>query len=245
MNGVTGRMGTNQHLVRSILAIREQGGVAAPDELLWPEPLLVGRDERKLRALAEPHGLDAYTTDLDAALADPLRRVLRRPGDEPPRGRGARGDRGRPPRLLREADHRGPRVGARAGAARRRGRRQARRGAGQAVPAGHPDAQARARQRRARPRAVGARRVRLLGLPRARPGAAAAVVELPGAGRRRHRRRHVRPLALRARRAVRLGARGVRARRDPPPGPLRRAGRAVRRDRRGRRVRDVRARRTA
>ena len=27
MHGVTGRMGKNQHLVRSILAIREQGGV--------------------------------------------------------------------------------------------------------------------------------------------------------------------------------------------------------------------------
>ena len=63
MNGVTGRMGTNQHLVRSILAIREQGGV---DGIL-PEPLLVGRDEGRLRALAEPHGLP-YTTDLDAAL---------------------------------------------------------------------------------------------------------------------------------------------------------------------------------
>jgi predicted dehydrogenase len=70
MNGVTGRMGTNQHLVRSILAIRAQGGVAVgAGERLWPEPLLVGRDERKLRALAEPHGLD-FTTDLEAALAD-------------------------------------------------------------------------------------------------------------------------------------------------------------------------------
>jgi predicted dehydrogenase len=69
MNGVTGRMGTNQHLVRSILAIREEGGVAAGGERLWPDPLLVGRDERKLRALAEPHGLD-FTTDLDLALAD-------------------------------------------------------------------------------------------------------------------------------------------------------------------------------
>jgi predicted dehydrogenase len=70
MNGVTGRMGTNQHLVRSILAIREQGGVAAgAGERLWPEPLLVGRDERKLRALAEPHGLD-FTTELEAALGD-------------------------------------------------------------------------------------------------------------------------------------------------------------------------------
>jgi predicted dehydrogenase len=68
MNGVTGRMGTNQHLVRSILAIRDQGGIAAgPCEHLWPEPTLVGRDERKLAALAEPHELE-YTTDLAAAL---------------------------------------------------------------------------------------------------------------------------------------------------------------------------------
>lgn len=65
MNGVTGRMGANQHLVRSILAIREAGGVDG----VWPEPLLVGRDAGKLRALAEPHGL-AWTTDLAGALSD-------------------------------------------------------------------------------------------------------------------------------------------------------------------------------
>jgi predicted dehydrogenase len=70
MNGVTGRMGTNQHLVRSILAIRSQGGVpVGPGDHLWPEPVLVGRDERKLDALAEPHELE-YTTDLARALAD-------------------------------------------------------------------------------------------------------------------------------------------------------------------------------
>jgi predicted dehydrogenase len=68
MNGVTGRMGTNQHLLRSIVAIREQGGIAVgPGESLWPQPLLVGRDERKLAALAEPHELE-YTTDLAHAL---------------------------------------------------------------------------------------------------------------------------------------------------------------------------------
>jgi predicted dehydrogenase len=71
MNGVTGRMGMNQHLIRSILAIREQGGVEVGREVIWPEPLLVGRDERKLARLAAAHGLDRYTTDLDAALADP------------------------------------------------------------------------------------------------------------------------------------------------------------------------------
>jgi predicted dehydrogenase len=70
MNGVTGRMGTNQHLVRSILAIRSQGGIpAGAGEMLWPEPILVGRDQRKLDALAEPHELES-TTDLEAALAD-------------------------------------------------------------------------------------------------------------------------------------------------------------------------------
>jgi len=72
MNGVTGRMGYNQHLVRSILAIREQGGLATPSgEVIWPEPVLVGRNEDKLRAIAERHGLSRYTTNLDAALAEP------------------------------------------------------------------------------------------------------------------------------------------------------------------------------
>ena len=72
MNGVTGRMGTNQHLVRSILAIRDQGGVRTPDgPPIWPEPLLVGRSEEKLRALAHEHGLERFTTSLDEALADP------------------------------------------------------------------------------------------------------------------------------------------------------------------------------
>jgi predicted dehydrogenase len=72
MNGVTGRMGTNQHLIRSILAIRQQGGVSTPSGLtIWPDPVLVGRSEAKLRALAEGHGLERWTTDLDEALADP------------------------------------------------------------------------------------------------------------------------------------------------------------------------------
>ena len=72
MNGVTGRMGTNQHLIRSILAIRRQGGVAGPGgQTIWPEPVLVGRSEAKLRALAERHGLERWSTDLDEALADP------------------------------------------------------------------------------------------------------------------------------------------------------------------------------
>jgi predicted dehydrogenase len=72
MNGVTGRMGANQHLVRSILAIRREGGVGLPDGgRLIPEPLLVGRNEDKLKALAEEHEVESYTTDLEGTLSDP------------------------------------------------------------------------------------------------------------------------------------------------------------------------------
>ncbi len=72
MNGVTGRMGANQHLARSIMAIRAQGGVALDNgDIVMPEPLLVGRSEDKLKALAAEHGGLPYQTDLDAALADP------------------------------------------------------------------------------------------------------------------------------------------------------------------------------
>jgi predicted dehydrogenase len=75
MNGVTGRMGTNQHLIRSILAIRAQGGVASQSgEMIMPVPVLVGRNEAKLQALvdrlAPEYGKIEYTTDLDRALAD-------------------------------------------------------------------------------------------------------------------------------------------------------------------------------
>ncbi|HTR59468.1 MAG TPA: Gfo/Idh/MocA family oxidoreductase [Casimicrobiaceae bacterium] len=71
MNGVTGRMGTNQHLVRSICAIRTAGGVALADgRRVMPDPILVGRSEEKLRALAEAHGIPRWTTDLDAALGN-------------------------------------------------------------------------------------------------------------------------------------------------------------------------------
>ncbi len=71
MNGVTGRMGTNQHLARSILAIRDSGGVRLRDgSRLVPKPVLVGRDERKLATLAKIYSVADYTTDLDAALAD-------------------------------------------------------------------------------------------------------------------------------------------------------------------------------
>ncbi len=69
MHGVTGRMGTNQHLVRSILEIRRQGGVALKDGTrLVPDPILVGRNAAKLEQLAKAHGLERWTTDLGKAL---------------------------------------------------------------------------------------------------------------------------------------------------------------------------------
>ncbi|MFD4584727.1 Gfo/Idh/MocA family protein [Streptomyces sp. NPDC058434] len=71
MNGVTGRMGYRQHLVRSLLAIREQGGLDLGDgAVLWPEPVLVGRREHALREIAGRHGLTEWSTDLEAVLAD-------------------------------------------------------------------------------------------------------------------------------------------------------------------------------
>ncbi len=71
MNGVTGRMGTNQHLLRSIVAIREQGGVAiGPETTIMPDPILVGRNPAKLEALCVRSGIQKMTTDLDKVLAD-------------------------------------------------------------------------------------------------------------------------------------------------------------------------------
>ena len=72
MNGVTGRMGTNQHLVRSIVAIRKQGGIQLPDgETLQVDPILVGRNEQKLRQLAETYGVERWSTNLQECLANP------------------------------------------------------------------------------------------------------------------------------------------------------------------------------
>ena len=69
MNGVTGRMGMYQHLLRSILAIRNQGGIKLPGgEVAIPDPILVGRNEAKLRSIASANGVDRYTTDLSRAL---------------------------------------------------------------------------------------------------------------------------------------------------------------------------------
>jgi len=72
MNGITGRMGLNQHLIRSIVEMRNRGGLPAGDgTVIWPEPLLVGRNAAKVEAIAHAHGIERWTTDVDAAIADP------------------------------------------------------------------------------------------------------------------------------------------------------------------------------
>jgi predicted dehydrogenase len=76
MNGVTGRMGTNQHYIRSILAIRKQGGLKINDgEVIWPEPVLIGRSEAKLAQLAAMDEGVRWTTDLDSELANPANTI--------------------------------------------------------------------------------------------------------------------------------------------------------------------------
>src|SRR5207247_1102179 len=71
MNGVTGRMGLNQHLVRSILAIRDQGGVLLKNgDRVMPDPILVGRDADKVERLARRFNVQRWTIDLDQALTE-------------------------------------------------------------------------------------------------------------------------------------------------------------------------------
>src|ERR1700716_1136103 len=69
MNGVTGRMGLNQHLIRSIIAIRDSGGVLLSNGgRMMPDPILVGRDAEKVEQLAKRFNVARWTTDLDKAL---------------------------------------------------------------------------------------------------------------------------------------------------------------------------------
>ncbi|MEY2618880.1 MAG: 1,5-anhydro-D-fructose reductase [Pseudomonadota bacterium] len=71
MHGVTGRMGMNQHLIRSIVALRKEGGVKLSNGTrVMPDPILIGRDGAKIEALARAHGIERFGTNLDAALAN-------------------------------------------------------------------------------------------------------------------------------------------------------------------------------
>jgi predicted dehydrogenase len=86
MHGVTGRMGMNQHLIRSICAIRAQGGVKlANGERVMPDPLLIGRDAAKVEALARANGITRFGTNLDEALANPADTVFFDAGTTPMR----------------------------------------------------------------------------------------------------------------------------------------------------------------
>jgi predicted dehydrogenase len=71
MNGITGRMGYRQHLLRSILPLRETGLTLEDGTNVAIEPILVGRNAEKVRELAELHNVAHWTTDLDAIIADP------------------------------------------------------------------------------------------------------------------------------------------------------------------------------
>lgn len=77
MHGVTGRMGMNQHLIRSIVAIREQGGVTLSNgDTVMPDPILIGRNAEKIAALAKLHGIARHGSDLATALANPADAVF-------------------------------------------------------------------------------------------------------------------------------------------------------------------------
>lgn len=76
MNGVTGRMGNNQHLMRSVVAIMKQGGIRiSPGEVIMPDPVLVGRNEKKLEEISELSGIGKLTTRLDEVIGDPSYQV--------------------------------------------------------------------------------------------------------------------------------------------------------------------------
>ncbi|HXW30329.1 MAG TPA: Gfo/Idh/MocA family oxidoreductase, partial [Xanthobacteraceae bacterium] len=70
LNGATGRICSTQHLKNSLIAIRDEGGLAVGEDRVIPRPMLVGRDAARLAAVAKMHGVADWTTDLDAALAD-------------------------------------------------------------------------------------------------------------------------------------------------------------------------------
>ena len=230
MNGVTGRMGMNQHLIRSIAAIRAQGGVTLKNgDRVMPDPILVGRNEEKIAALAKAHGIARWTTNLDKALADKNDTVFfdaattqMRPGPASPR-RSTRASTSTARSLSRRTWKKRSRMVRKAKAAGIKhgvvqdklflpGLRKLK----LLIDSGF-----------LRPPAVGARRVRLLGV-RGRPAAgAAAILELSQRGRRRHHSRHDLPLALRARQHLRQRQVGLLPRRHAHPRAHRRGRQAL------------------
>ena len=76
LNGATGRICSTQHLANVLIPIRDEGGLPAGNDRLVPRLLLAGRDAERLAAVARTHGVEHWTTDLDAALADPAYAIL-------------------------------------------------------------------------------------------------------------------------------------------------------------------------
>jgi Oxidoreductase family, NAD-binding Rossmann fold len=193
MNGVTGRMGLNQHLIRSIVAIRDQGGVLLGNgDRMMPDPILVGRDADKVKRLAKQFNVERWTTDLDKALTDKNDTIFFDAATTQAR-----------PSLLTKAINAGKHVYCEKPIATNLDEAVAvLRLARQAVPAGTEEAGISARFRLLRPHALGTRRVRLLGVRRRLAGGATAVLELSQRRRRRHHSRYGLPLALRARQSL-------------------------------------------
>ena len=217
MNGVTGRMGYRQHLVRSVLAIRDEGGVPLPDGTrLQVEPVLVGRNARQARRDRRP----ARHRRLHHR---PRRGARRRAATIYFDAQVTRRAQGRSCKAMAAGKHvytekpiaESRRGGAGAGRRGRGGRHHERRRARQALPARPAQAEAAGRRRLLRPDPVGARRVRLLGVRGRLAAGPAAELELPRRGRRRHRPRHVLPLELRAGEPVRPGRGGDAPRPSP------------------------------
>ena len=243
MNGVTGRMGRNQHLERSVLAIMREGGLPLADgSRVMPDPILVGRDEGRVAALARAYGIARWTADLDAALADPDDRLF---FDTAHTG-------GRAERLER-AVAAGKDVYCEKPAASDLAGALAAWRAARDAGVRHGVVQDKLWMPGVRKlrRLVDAgffgrilsvpRRVRILGVRGRPPAGPAPVLELPGSGGGRHHPRHALPLALPHRQHLRPHPVGELPRRDPHPAALGRGGRPLRGHRGRRRLRDVRA----
>src|SRR6266568_1822090 len=225
LNGVTGRMGYRQHLVRSLLAIREQGGgQLAGGSSLYPEPILVGRNEERLRAIAERHGLERWTTSVDEVLADPEVDVYFDTQVTSAREVALRNAIEAGKHVYTEK----PVASSLDGALRLA---RAAKAAGITHGVVHDKLFL-----------PGVMKLRLLGVRGGRDPGAAAVLELPCRRRRRDRARHVPALAVSADRLVRPGQRAVREDGHAHTAALGRVGQPLRRDRGRRRVRRARVR---
>ena len=246
MNGVTGRMGLNQHLVRSILAIREQGGVALPNgDRVMPDPILVGRNAEKIAALGKQYGIARTTTDLAAALKNPNDTIFFDAATTQMRAD-----------LVTQAIEAGKHIYcekpvadsldkavALAKLAKQKGIKNGVVQDKLFLPGLRKIAMLRDAGFFGRMLSR-ARRVRLLGVRgRLGPAGAAPELELQEGRRRRHHPRYAVPLALRARQPVRQRAGGELPRRDAHPEPRRRERQDLHGRHRRRRLRDLPARR--